>query len=161
MESLTFDGLRRQNGPVRILSSRRRIADQAQDIVQTALLRCWRSRSKIRNEVCFGSYIRTTARNVAVDFSRRSARYVQFPEDYDVAGPSTISLDAIDVRRALDRIPPKSRRMLELFYFDGLSCGEVGRQFGNMSTEAVYGALARARRQCRLQLLARSKLRSA
>src|SRR5579864_8687865 len=89
MEPFAFDGPCRQDGLARALSRRRGIADQAQDIMQTALLRCWRSRSKIRDEVCFGSYIRTTVRNVAVDFARRNARYVQFPTDYDLTGPST------------------------------------------------------------------------
>lgn len=133
---------------VRILSSRRMIGDQAPDIVQTAWLLCWRSRSKLRDKDCLGSYVRATVRNLVVDVARRGMRFDQLPPEYDPEGPDRISLDAILVRQVLGKLAPRQKRLLELVYFEGFTRAEVARSFST-TTGAVYSALARARKAFR------------
>ena len=130
---------------VRVLESRRVARDQAKDIVQTAWLHCWRSRSKLRAERCLGSYVRATVRNLVVDVARRGTRFDQLPPEYDPAGRDRISFDAILVRQVLGRLAPRHKRLLELVYCEGFTCGEVARRFST-TTDAVYSALARARK---------------
>jgi DNA-directed RNA polymerase specialized sigma24 family protein len=61
--------------------------------------------------------------------------------------PPAVDFDAIDVNRVLKRLSPKERLLLEMAYWEGLTCAEIAREFGTgTTTGAVYTALSRARK---------------
>lgn len=133
---------------VRSAASRGASSDAAQDVAQTAWLRCWQARSNLKNAGCLGSYVRATGRNLVVDVARRGIRFDQLPPEYDPEGPDRISLDAILVRQVLGMLTPRQKRLLELVYCEGFTGDEVARGFST-TTDAVYSALARARKAFR------------
>ena len=116
----------------------------AADIAQTAWLRLWQFKSRIRDDARFGAYVGKTVRHLAIDVVRRDQRLDQFPVNCGQPGPDDIRLDAIDVRRVLGKLKPRQRQLLELTYFEGLSGGEIALRYA-LRPAAVHSALARAR----------------
>lgn len=91
-------------------------------------------------------WLLTIARNVLTDHYRRGRRLVPLEE------PLLPSQDfpdlGIEVRDLLSRLPPNSRRLLELVYLDGFSQAEVAAMTGK-SQVAVRTAVWRAREALR------------
>jgi DNA-directed RNA polymerase specialized sigma24 family protein len=74
----------------------------------------------------------------------------EWPTHLEPSVPPAVDFDAIDVRRTLDRLPPKEKQLLEMAYWEGLSCAEIAQaeEFVDCkTTEAVYIALSRARKR--------------
>lgn len=87
------------------------------------------------------AYVRQTVHNLALNFAARR-RVVPLSRGDIVAGnevrdempgPATAAEDRDHLRRvlgALDKLPPKSRRVMILRKIDGLSCPEIARRLG-------------------------------
>jgi RNA polymerase sigma factor (sigma-70 family) len=112
---------------VRFPLSRWEIRSEASDIVQTAWLRCWQSRSRLKDERCLGSYASTIIRHLVANVARRAKPLSQLTPDHDPAGPDKISVNTILVRQVLGSLPPQQKRLLELVYCEGFTCDEVPR----------------------------------
>ena len=132
------------NRSVHLLLARGVNFSSAPDIAQTAWLRLWQFRSRIRDDARLGAYVGKTTRHLVIDIARRDQRLEQSPEYRVQSGRDDISLEGIDVRRVLGKLRPRQRRLLELTYFEGFSGAEIALQYA-LKPAAVHSALARAR----------------
>lgn len=88
------------------------------------------------------AWLLAIARNVLVDHYRRTGRLV--PIEDSPLPPQAFPDISIEVRDLLSRLPPASRRLLELVYLDGFSQAEIATMTGR-SPGAVRTAVWRAR----------------
>jgi RNA polymerase sigma factor (sigma-70 family) len=129
---------------VRFLQKRGVGQDQAAEIAQAAWTKGWERISQLRNEQLVIEWVNTGARHQLLT-SFRQPRLVDLSEmSYEPAIAPSVAPAAIDVRRALDEIKPRQRKLLTEVYWDGYSISEVARNSGK-SVGAVRAALKRAR----------------
>jgi len=127
--------------------------DQAEDLVQEAFLRAWRSQETLRSVGAARSWLYTILRNEHARLYER-----QRPEAWDpntlpavpVRGYDT-STEAFALRRALAQLDVEYRDPLLLQVVGGFSCKEIG-QFLNLKTNTVLTRLFRARKALRQAL---------
>lgn len=106
---------------------------ESQDVVQEAFLRCWRARDRIRAET-FKPFVFRTALNLAANRRRRKKlwRLVSFdslPEEPADAGDAATVLSP-RIRRAVDELPDRLKRVLVLCELAGMSYGEIAAVTG-------------------------------
>ncbi len=119
-------------GPLLLANARRIVgSNDAEDVVQTAMIDAWRKRHRYDPRRPLEAWLLTILRRRAIDLLRRQ-------------GPSVIDLDAggelsgtdgretaervavaFDMRRALNALPDPQRETLLLSYFGGISQNEV------------------------------------
>ncbi len=132
--------------------ARRMLGDdaEAEDAVQTALLRIYRGASAYRDDWRPSTWLYRVLTNVSIDLWRKRSRRRE-----EAAGPgtqATVSLaDRVDVDRALARVAPEARAILLLCYVEDLSYGEIARIRG-ISVNTVKTQLGRAKRAMRRHL---------
>jgi RNA polymerase sigma factor (sigma-70 family) len=143
-------------GTIRRLRKRGVNYDQAEDLAQEAWARGLEHLEQLRDETLLTFWIDSIATNLFSSACRREWRISQLPSDHEAA--SEIDLASIDLRRALGRCSPRQGVLLELVYLRGDTAAEAARSLG-ISTDAVYGALARARAAMRFQLKAACRAR--
>jgi len=140
--------------------SRRMLGDaaDAEDVVQEALVRLWRSAPRL--ELGPGGlrpWLRRVVSNLSIDRVRQGRRVSVTDEVPEVAvtADQSARLEQRDagarVDIALQKLPDRQRLAITLFHFEGLSQIEVGRAMG-ITDEAVESLLARARRSLRAEL---------
>ena len=119
-------------------------ADAAEDAVQEALVRAW-ERSERGERI---ESLRAWVAVVAMNLSRSRWRRARAESRAWAASPpaeATVSDDdAIDVRRALRRLPPREREATVLRFYLGLDVEDVARAMG-VSPGTVKTSLHRAR----------------
>lgn len=132
--------------------------DVLNDIVQDAMIRCWRCREVPDDPLAFAALV---AKNRALDLHKRGSHKYETrePEHGDPAdNPAVLvadSLDALSVivegedaatlRAAVNALPDVFRRPLVSHYFEGRPTEALAREFG-IGTGAVRLRLVRARR---------------
>jgi RNA polymerase sigma-70 factor (ECF subfamily) len=117
----------------------------AEDAAQEAFVIAAGQLAGLRNAARFAPWICTIARRVASQMAR-SRRERNTLDDTEAApmanqGPHPTDL----VRQAVLDLPDRSREVVVLHYFTGLSHKEIAASLG-LSAEAVHGRLVRARR---------------
>lgn len=142
---------RRFGATVRFLRARGANLDAAREAAQAGSARCFEKLGQLRNESSLLPWITTTAMNHYRDSARRGGRFDQLRADFDLAGSQRLSLVAIEVKIALDRVRPDQKQLLEWAYIHGFTCEEISLKLGK-SACAVYSALSRARRAFRIQM---------
>jgi RNA polymerase sigma-70 factor, ECF subfamily len=139
---------------LRIVRDRR----EAEDLLHDVFLEVWRSakdydpvRGRVRTWLC----IRMRSRALDLQKSARISRKSGDDSVLDrVAVESDVaeSPDRARVRRAMADLPAEQRRVLELGYFEGLSCSEIAEQvaapIGTVKSR-VAAALAKLRQALR------------
>jgi RNA polymerase sigma-70 factor (ECF subfamily) len=124
----------------------------AEDVVQEALLRAWKSRNSLLHESAAKAWLRTIIRNeYARTFERK--RLVMVDVDWLIATEEPAlaaddEQDLDDIREALRGLPEHYRRPLEMQVRMGYSIVEIASQL-NLSSAAVLTRLFRARNQLR------------
>jgi RNA polymerase sigma-70 factor (sigma-E family) len=107
---------------------------EAEDLVQSALYRTFRSWHRLTAAEAAEAYTRTTMLRLALRWRRRRWRGEiptdQVPEEAGRAGGSVSGVDAVDVGRALDSLPIQQRAVLVLRYFDDLSEAQTAAALG-------------------------------
>ncbi len=111
---------------------------RAADAVQQAFLQAWRSAGGFDTSRPLSPWLFQITRRVCIDAIRRSRRR---PVTTELTGE--VDLDAGDgiaeverswtrweVRRAIDRLPPRERDVARLAYVDGLSHPEIAGRLG-------------------------------
>ena len=128
--------------------------DEAEDVVQEALLRGYLSLSRLADPERFGAWLCGIAINVAKMRLRRRA----IERRAAVAGARAEPVGDLDERDMLDTVaeavrllPPSQRDVVLMHYVDDLSCEEIARVLGT-NPGAVRVRLHRARRQLRREL---------
>ena len=136
--------------------------DEAEDVVQEALLRAYTDLRRLRDPNRFGGWLCGIAVNLAkMQLRRRNGllSLEEFADRLDVretlAASPEHELEGAElllvIRRALATLPAGQRDVLLMHYSDGLSCAEIGAHVGR-STGAVRVRLYRARRRLRAEL---------
>jgi len=151
--------------------------DEAEDAVQEAFLRAWRTRDTFDGSSHFRAWLYRIATNVCVDLQRRTARRLTrmhnfadvpwlqpYPDQLlDAVGPSDDQPDAIAVERetveltflaAMQVLPPKQRAALILRDVLGWPASETASLL-DTSVAAANSALQRARATMKEHLPAR------
>jgi len=115
---------------------RRMAAADAEDVLQQTFLELWRSRSAYDPSRSLEAFILGIARKRSIDLLRRDVRRPTTSLDEVPDGAlSTASLvqgvvDADEVRRALDVLPPEQRDTIELSYFAQMTQAEIAEALG-------------------------------
>jgi RNA polymerase sigma-70 factor (ECF subfamily) len=134
-----------------ILQSR----EEAEDVVQDALVKAWKTRWRVRDPEKFPAWLATIARHRAHDIFRKR-RTVPLPTIDEVTEPGSASepndseLDQ-QLRSALAALPELHRAALTLRYFEELDYGSIENILG-LSNGALRGILGRALASMRKQL---------
>lgn len=113
----------------------------AQDVVQDVFVELWRRPDRYDPAVgTLRTYLTVLARHRAVDLVRSELRRVARQERSYRLTPATPVADAGDevlaaetaglVRSAVRLLPASQRQVVELAYFEGLTCREVARAVG-------------------------------
>jgi RNA polymerase sigma-70 factor (ECF subfamily) len=128
----------------------------AEDLVQDALLRAWKSLHKLHNVPAAKSWLLTILRREnARRFERRRPIESGIPPDSLCARDKTYdtSTEAFVLRRALQQLPPNYREPLIRQVIEGYSQKEIAQQLG-ISCAGVGSRLFRARQKLRDTLVA-------
>lgn len=134
-------------------------ASDAEDLMQTTLLRIHGARDRWRRGERLRPWVFTIAARVRSDWFRRKGRSLESPlEDEGVEEPAT-GADAPDpaegdraerVRAAVDRLSETQRMIVHLHKFEGLTFREIGSVLGISEGAAklrAFRAYDRLRRQ--------------
>lgn len=121
---------------------------RAEDLVQTTLAKVYVAWPRLRRDGSVDAYSRKVMVRAAIDESRRAYRRREavvgdLPE---VASPPGGVEDALDVRRALARLPAGQRAVVVLRYWEDLSITEtaeaLGKSEGTIKSQAAKGLAA-------------------
>ncbi|MEM6997046.1 MAG: sigma-70 family RNA polymerase sigma factor [Myxococcota bacterium] len=136
---------------------RSKVDDDLDDLIQETWLACVASRAKFRGDSTFRTYVLGIARNRLYEHFRRqqrARRHIDFDEVSAVAlGSSPTGRLARGRRQSalmagLRNIPVDSQIVLELFYWEDLSGGEIAAVLG-IPENTVRTRVNRARQQLR------------
>src|SRR5215467_1226530 len=136
----------------RFLLSRGAPIDEAEEIAQAAWARGWEYRDQLRDPGLVGYWVNSIARNL---FRARFRAPLTAPLDSVNSSMElayTMDLDAIELRRLLDRCPKRDRVLLERS-LQGYSAEEIARTAGITST-GIRVRLLRVRQALRGQMAA-------
>lgn len=117
---------------------------QAEDVVQEALLRAWGAFPRLRNAAAAKSWMFSIVRN---EFFRMKVRVPPLADVVnldELAAPPDGAMAALEMREALMSLPPSYAEPLALQVIGGFSCAEIAGMLG--TTEgATMTRLTRAR----------------
>lgn len=136
----------------------------AEDIAQEALLRAWSRRSQFAAGADIGPWLRTVARNLAIEALRARGRVVPssdaLPDHPDQDSDPVLPLELADehraVRDALATMSERHRALLVARDIEGVEYTELASREG-LSEDATRAVLFRARRILRDRYLAVSQ----
>jgi RNA polymerase sigma-70 factor (ECF subfamily) len=129
--------------------------EEAEDAVQDALVKAWKSRWRVRDPEKFPAWLATIARYRARDIFRRRKTVPSpaIPKEgfaYGSEHPVHAELDR-NVHSALAALPPLHRAALTLRYFEEMDYRSIETTLG-LSNGALRGILGRALGAMRKQL---------
>ena len=122
--------------------------EEAEDAVQDALVKAWKSRWRVRDPEKFPAWLSTIARHRARDLARRRRPFPSTePLDQSVAPPSTGEAPDADldhqIQLALATLPELHRSALTLRYFEEMDYRSIETLLG-LTNGALRGILGRA-----------------
>ena len=119
--------------------------DEAEDLVQEALVQAWTRLGTLRQPESFPAWMRRiVTRRCFAHLRRRRPLTGELPE-----APSEPRFDGIDVRRTLGRLAPRQRAVVYLTMVEGRTAREAAAVLGILPATARvhrHRALARLRR---------------
>lgn len=129
-------------------------SDDAEDIIQDALLKLWTMRDELRMPV--EPLARVLVRNKAIDLIRRTQPGISI-DDLQLAGEEPPPTDGIErMMNIVDTLPSMQQTILRLRHMEGMEMSDIAKLTG--STEvAVRKALSRARQTVRNEYYNRYK----
>ncbi|MBA3881882.1 MAG: RNA polymerase sigma factor [Chthoniobacterales bacterium] len=121
---------------------------EAEDVVQDAFVKAWKSRWRVRDPEKFPAWLATIARHRARDVARTRRSVPLGQELSDTPDPANAVGDDGDnvhgqVHAALAALPETHRIALTLRYFDALDYDTIQRTLG-LTNGALRGILGRA-----------------
>ena len=125
-------------------------SDEAEDAVQEAILRAWRSWPKLRDEDRFAPWFERIVANVCRDHGQRRSRLRALPLDDEMAvfacDPFRAALDRDEVGRALRALPAEQRAVIVLRLWRDLPLEEIADRLalppGTVKSRLHYGLRA-------------------
>ena len=125
-----------------------------EDVIQEVMVRALANREKITDAEHLIAWSRRTARNLAVDFLRRSGkRYVMLDGDAldalietaEKQSPRDLQDRTDALKICLGQLPENSQVLIKLRYRDNLNCNEIAERI-SAKLDAVYQRLSRLHR---------------
>jgi RNA polymerase sigma-70 factor (ECF subfamily) len=104
--------------------------DEVDDLVQDVFLSAWRRLDDLRDPAAFGGWIAMIARNRATDFHRRTADFVELPDNLESPGTASGEADANVALAAIRSLPDAYRETLILRLVEGLTGPEIAERTG-------------------------------
>jgi len=125
--------------------------EEAEDVVQDALVKAWKTRWRVRDPEKFPAWLATIARHRAHDIFRKR-RTVPLSEQLaeSIEPEATIALDQ-QLNSALATLPELHRAALTLRYFEELDYRTIEKTLG-LTNGSLRGILGRALASMRKQL---------
>jgi RNA polymerase sigma-70 factor (ECF subfamily) len=141
------------------LRARVRSPEMAEDIRQDTLLRVIRNlreKNGVEHPERFGAYVNSVCDYVLLEFTRRSGKYQQIPEDapdpvsQDVDPESSLVTEErkAQVRRVVETLNHKDQQVLRMLFFEARDKDEICRKLGvnrNYLRVRVHRALVHCR----------------
>jgi RNA polymerase sigma-70 factor (ECF subfamily) len=129
--------------------------DEAQDAVQEAAVKAWRSLERLRDsDQARAWFLSIVANQCRSTMRRRWWSVVRLPSQDAAAGsPDEPAVRYLDLDRAMQRLSHDDRAILHLFYFLDLPIDEVARVIGISAGAAktrIYRAVHRLRPELEL-----------
>jgi RNA polymerase sigma-70 factor (ECF subfamily) len=130
--------------------------EEAEDVVQDALVKAWKSRWRVRDPEKFPAWLAMIARHRARDVFRRRRAVPLSPtideviEPSSAADPNSSELDQ-QLRSALAALPELHRSAITLRYFEEMDYRSIEKLLG-ITDGALRGILGRALASLRKQL---------
>jgi RNA polymerase sigma-70 factor (ECF subfamily) len=124
----------------------------ARELAQTVMLTAAAKLGPVSTETHLWNWLARVARQQWGKRAKRSARegeviqYGESPETAAEPNPDRQLEEALD--SAMDKLDPDTRRVVEMFYHDGLSHQEIGERTG-ASPKAISSRIERAREKLR------------
>ena len=125
--------------------------DRAEEIVQDAFVRAWRSLPSFNGDSRLSTWLHSVAVNAALDAVRaRSRRDARLDPDVDLdryaaeVGRAMPGAD-LDLERAVASLPEGAREIVILHYIEGYPCAEIAERLGVVEG-TVKSQLHRARK---------------
>ncbi len=129
----------------RLLGSR----DEAEDVVQEALLKLWAMRDRLGDYRSPEALARIVVKRLSLNVLRNYGRHpmVELRAEYgDDAEADEQSRERIrTLLEAVDRLPSKQQMILRMKHIEGMETEEIA-EVAQMSIDAIYQNLSRARR---------------
>ncbi|MEM7156856.1 MAG: sigma-70 family RNA polymerase sigma factor [Myxococcota bacterium] len=130
----------------------KKVGQGHEDLVQMTFLRLIEGRDRVREGIAVRAFVMGIARNVLLEHIRRRAtddRVEPQIDEMPSSMPSPVAVigrgvDERRVREALQRLPETHRRVLELFYWQGMHAGKIAEVMG-ISHSAMRSRLVKAR----------------
>lgn len=129
---------------------------EAEDVVQDAFIKAWKSRWRVRDPEKFPAWLATIARHRARDVFRARRTIPLSDELNETADPSSDDFSQGaqlngEVHAALATLPETHRLAITLRYFDALDYATIERTLG-LTNGALRGILGRALQTMRERL---------
>ena len=126
-------------------------SDEAEDIVQDAMLKLWLMRADLRTPLSgIGSVV---TRNLCIDCLRKRMKTIDLAQLREEETPEDKGEEIEQMLKIIDTLPSTQRTILKMRHLQGMAMSEIAQVMG--ATEpAVRQILSRARRSVRRQLIA-------
>jgi RNA polymerase sigma-70 factor (ECF subfamily) len=126
--------------------------EEAEDAVQDALVKAWKSRWRVRDPEKFPAWLCMIARHRARDVfrKRRAVPLSELPETADTETTDTTILDR-QLHSALAALPELHRAAISLRYFEEMDYATIENRLG-LTNGSLRGILGRALASMRKQL---------
>ena len=127
--------------------------EEAEDAVQDALVKAWKSRWRVRDPEKFPAWLCMIARHRARDVFRRRRPVSQDLEGAAPSAPTSPADDSLDkqLHSALAALPELHRAALSLRYFEEMDYATIESRLG-LTNGSLRGILGRALAAMRKQL---------
>jgi RNA polymerase sigma-70 factor (ECF subfamily) len=133
--------------------------DEAEEVVQEALIRLWRNAHSWQPSGRIGTWLHRVAYRLCIDALRRRRQAIALDEVADLLpdptplpGTRLRRLEDVDtIRAAIASLPPRQRAALALCHFQGLNQADGASVMG-VGEHAYESLLARARKNLRARL---------
>lgn len=124
--------------------------DDAEDVVQETLLKLYAMRHDLERYRSVEALAKVVVRHISLNVLRSQRRHpvLTLRADYEDDAPPDSELKEETIKsllRAIDRLPSKQQMILRLRHIEEMETSDIAR-IANMSVEAVYQNLSRARR---------------
>ena len=134
--------------------------DAAEEIVQDLFVKFWETKETIKISSSIRSYLFTSVRNSCFNFLKHlkiEERYKEHNEEERESG--SISVDdeyegselEIQIRRAIDQLPPERKKVFMMSRFEGLKYREIAEKSG-ISIKTVENQMGKAIKFLRQEL---------
>jgi RNA polymerase sigma-70 factor, ECF subfamily len=110
--------------------------DKARELTQITLIRAWEMLGTFRRQSSFGGWVHRIAVNAVLDHIRSERRRsshessTDMIDAYDSPAETDVSVEHIDLERAISLLPPHARAVIVLHDIEGYSHEEIGTMLG-------------------------------